>query len=884
MALRALPILLGILLTVTLFTASFPSAASQPTYSEDVSVTVIGSSTQLSITMRGENVSLTGLNNIESVADSISGYSLSYMDSSRWVPEFELFSNAGYDIIGFEAIPPSGIFLKVTSLSSDNASDFADSLGRLLKLRFTLFSIEGDHYTFYSHMDPGLVTQMWSAVPTDLGGAALLMDQLAFNSQEVPIFRFSGERVDGGFEHSVTISGLKSNAVSAQSSLKLSDILPTILTVNSSSAASSSSITVRVIGGFVTYSDTGLVTNFIDNRSSRVTVSAEPGNAFPDMSIDLAQSFPSVIATRTIDRAALNEGDIVTVGVRIKNAASLGSTAISNITVNDNWWMIHPEIEFVDGEYSRSLGHLAAGGEFTIAYRIKIVSSAKGEVLAPLSDIVYSYPIANSTVQETAKMNQLLLVLNDIKPAINVEASIESVDYPLLASIPVNLTIRNNGNGHATNLEVAGNSRQSLLSGDVWQISVNLPRGSLTDLQASGVWMVSWDQGNQRREISSNSISVYYGITGSEIPNFTVDRSIIPTLAEGTTRVSESVSINNTGSIPLDSVTLSGVLPDGFSYLSGNYTQQGDALSAYTSGVAGGEKAIYGYTASVSNLNENYIIPPTIVVIESAGLRLNRIAAMLVVPLGVQIVKDFEPLANFVEANVTINARIVNTGSEPIFGVAFNIGTDTFLNITEGQTILTKAVLNKNESLILMNQGTLISTGHFAASRAVAIFTIGGQTISSSSEEAEVDIYRPIYAELTIDQTNPVEGQEFTAVLTVRNPSAVTVRNVNIAVDLPSGLSVISGSIQLTGEELAPNATETKAAKLSADAPFDFSIGPPTVSFTYDGRSFKGASTPLTISVLDNATMRYGIPLGVTAILILLTVLIARRTVSSKAD
>ncbi len=873
-------------LLAPLFTSYLPLAVAQQSvqsrYSEDISVTFIGSSAYWAITMKGSNsTTITGLPDVEKSASGVSSYSLSYMESSRWSADFELFSNSGYNLLGFDTIPSSGIFLKVNADNADSAAKFADSVGRLFQVQFTSFSAAGNLYTFYAQMDPFLTQKLFTAVPVVEGGAARLVDINIFYSQGVPIFKFAGEKTGGSFTHTVVIAGLRQNAVPLTNEFKLSGLLSKVSSVNASLTAASSTVSIRAIGGFITYADKGAVTNFLENRSSRVINTVDATKPY-ETTVDLALGFPTVVATRTIDKASLNQGDVATVVVRVRNAAPTGSTPVGNITVNDDWWRRIPALQLVDGESSRNLGHLAAGSEFTLVYRLRLTSADKGEALAPATTIAYSYPVQGTRVNETVKLNPVQLVLNDIRSALSVEASVATASYPILSSIPVNLTIRNVGNGHAANLEVAGNTRQSLLLGETWRLTVNLSRTSITSLKTSGVWTVSYAEGGQQKQATSNTITVYYNLTGSALPSFEVTRNAENTVKGGATTVNDTVTITNTGTIPLEKISLKGALTSGFSLISGNYTRQGDTLSAETNNLAKDGEVNYGYTASVSNPDENYVIQPAQVVVEASGLRISRLTSAAVIPLGVKITKTVTPSISFAGGNVTVDAKLVNKGSVPIFDITFITSEDTFMNITSGQTTFTKEVLNKDEILGGTNRAILISDGQFNTTEAGTRFTIAGQTITQFSNTTTVTVYKPLSTELKFNPQSPIEREEFIATLVVKNPSAATVKGVNVNVNLPSGIKIISGSLQVSSEDIGPNATVTKTATLISDNPFSTTIPQPTISFTYGAETFKGASAPVTMLIRDNSTVRYGIPLAVAALITLATVIIARRAVAPK--
>lgn len=880
---RRTPVVLIItaILLMPLFTSSLPLAASAPNYTEDISVTLIGRSAYWAITMKGSNTTtITGLPEVEKNASGVSSYSMAYMESSRWSPDFELFSNAGYNILGFDTIPSTGIFLKVTADNEDSAAKFADSVGGILQVQFNKFSSAGNLYTFYSHMDPFLTQKLFTAVPVVEGGAARLVDINQFYAGGAPIFKFAGEKSGSSFIHTVVIAGLKQGAVPATNEIKISDLIPNVKTINASLTAASSTVSVHVIGGFITYADKGNVTNYVDNRSSKVLNTVAATKPF-EITVDLAQNFPNLLVTRTIDKTALNQGDIATVVVHVKDAAPTGSTAVANITINDNWWQSIPALQFVEGESSRNLGHLGIGTDYTLSYKLKLNSADKGVALAPASPVTYSYPIQGSTVSETVKMNPLQLFFNDVHPAISLEATVAPTSYPILSSIPVNLTIRNTGNGNAANLEVAGNTRPSLLSGETWKLTVKLPPTAISVLKTSSDWTVNFDDGTQRKQATSNGITVYYDLSGSALPNFAITSLATPTVKGASTTINETITVTNKGTNPLDKVSLTGTAPSGFTMQSGNYTQQGTALSAQSTNVANGSKVSYDYIASVPNPDENYVIQPSQVTIDASGLKITRLTDSEVIPLGVKITKTVTPAISFEGGNVTLDARMVNKGSVPIYDVVFAAGTDTFMNVTNEQATYTKGIMNKDDVLGGSNQALLVSTGEFNTSEAATRFNIAGHTTTKISNTTTVTVYSPISAQLTFNPEAPVEKQQFTATLTVENPSALPVKGVNVAVNIPAGFKVTSGSLQVNSEDIEANATITKSATIISDNPVDTTIPQPKVTFTYAGETFNGASAPADVVVRDNSTTRYAIPLAVAAILTLATVFIARKTATT---
>ena len=874
-------VLIIILLLSTIIVYPIPSAISQTDYTERISVTIIGNTAHWSINLNGGNITIPGLTEIENEIKGVSSYKLLTLDSSKWIPEYEFFSAAGYNILGIDTIPTSGIFLTVSSDNLQSAEKFADSLNEFLHLKFTIFSSTSNDYTFYSHMEFSQVQgKMWDAIPIWHGGAATLIDRGLFQFRDIPLFQFTAEQSSDGFIHSLSVGGFNRFAVIQQNFL-LDRVFSGVNETQVSQEASSTIIDVNIIGGLVSYSDKGEVTNFPENKSAKVIQTLEPEDNFPRMSIDIAQVLPSVIVTREIQKASLNEGDIATIGVRIRNIAPLGSTPISNISINEDWWKDMTEFEFEDGETNRTLGHLAPQGQFTLAYSLRVTSSEVKKIIIPSTMISYSYDVQDEVVIDEAYVNDLTLVLNDISPVINIFASAEKSNPSILGSIPVNLTIQNNGNELATNLEVGGQTKQSLLAQDVWNLSIDVPSTSLMDISSINIWQVTWESGNEQRNVSSNSITFRYNLTGNNIPQFNVIRDIVHSVYEGGNTINETLTIINQGNTTLDKILINEKLHQKFQFINGNFTLNGNNLNAEFGGIESGNQVAFNYTATISDIEENYVISPPEIVVESSGLRISRIASSEVLPFGVKILKDLETSANFIGANVSIDTQVINSGSIPIFNVVLNSGDETFANTIEGETTFSAEVLRKDDQLGSPHKILLTGSGQFEALQATTSFIIAGQSFSKFSESKNIHVFSPIFADMMVDSISQIEGEEFSITLTVTNPSEITVNNVLVEITFPPEIRIISGSLDLNDEVLDANAEIIKTAKLVVDNPATLSIDAPFVEFSYAKEILSGTSNPLIISIEDNIQTRYFFPILIAFFLILGTTYIARKVLLS---
>jgi hypothetical protein len=846
-------------------------------YSEEISVTLIGISAYWEITMRGGDISIPNLEESETDFGGISEYQLITMDPSRWSPDFELFSSSGYDIIDFDVVPEQEIFLLIDSDDIGSAWDLANDFSELFHLKFELYSSSNQMFTFYSHFDFDLLRdKFWETVPIEKNGYSRIVDETSFTLQEVPILKISGKKAGNELINTITLAGFKSNSISNQNQFKLTNIWTDIESISASPESTSSKITIKSIGGYVSFSNEGNIKNFPENVTATVVTFNEPEETIPSISVDLIQSFPSIIATRELDDVTFVAEDTVSINVRIRNVAPLGAISASNIAVNEDWWMDRDEFEFINGETNRTLGHLASGAEFTLAYNLKIITNDKIELVVPSSEVLYSFEVEGEVVNQISKTNQLHLILNDLYPSLDVAASIESATPPILTSTPVNLMIRNIGEKTATNLNIDGNFKPNLLSGDSWILSTNVSSNSLTDITKTKTWSISWEDRGEIKTAESNSITLNYNLTGDSLPQFNFERIVLPD-ETNLNFINETITIFNSGSTIMDRISLREMLPEGIIFGEGNLSNNGNFLSAAAENIQPGDKTTFRYSANILDKNQNYFIPPAEIIIESSGLTITRFVKSVILPLGVKIFKDFETNASFIGANTTVDGKLTNMGSIPIFDVDLQIGNDEFLKIIDGTISFDTDKLEENQSLGSKNDVMFQEAGNFDVIPATATFTMAGAIISKTSEINFVKVYPSIIVEISTDPDIAVENQDFSLIVTVENPSEVTVQDIRANIGLPSSIRVLEGSLILSIKDLKPDESISQEITLISNEPLSRVIDPPTSEFSFNGDTFRGESKSLIITIEDNLILRYGLPIVVSIIVAIVVAYISRK-------
>jgi len=176
-------------------------------------------------------------------------------------------------------------------------------------------------------------------------------------------------------------------------------------------------------------------------------------------------------------------------------------------------------------------------------------------------------------------------------------------------------------------------------------------------------------------------------------------------------------------------------------------------------------------------------------------------------------------------------------------------------------------------------------SGNESASAPSASFNFGGMAYSISGVEPRVLVYKPLTASINTAPTTPTEGQSFSIMIVINNPTGVSVSNLLFKLPVPSGLTlsevqnaqVSGGVLTISSPTLAAhsslNATGTAVASSGITVPFDKG----TLTFTYQGVTINGRLPATGIAVGENVTTRYLIPIAIIFIVLLAVAFYVRR-------
>jgi uncharacterized repeat protein (TIGR01451 family) len=154
-----------------------------------------------------------------------------------------------------------------------------------------------------------------------------------------------------------------------------------------------------------------------------------------------------------------------------------------------------------------------------------------------------------------------------------------------------------------------------------------------------------------------------------------------------------------------------------------------------------------------------------------------------------------------------------------------------------------------------------------------------------------VSVYRPLSGNITASPATPTEGKGFTLTLVITNPSAVNVTSVLFTLPVPSGItvsqvsggSVTGGELTVTAASLAAHGSLTVTATAVAGTGATYSLSASKLTFVYDGRTMKGVTPTHSITVNENTTTRYILPLVIAVVVLLGAAFYMRRMAAPSA-
>jgi hypothetical protein len=844
-----------------------------PGYSESLNLYVTSAQSMWMASLMGGNISL-GV----SVPSSVNSFNVSLTHYNSWNSQYEVFTRYGFGYLGSQEPMPNETLLSINTTSSSDAGSLASSLGQKFALNFVPFSNSSSNYEFVSPMNFSTVMHVyfWNLIPHSAGGFANMTSQSAFESQS---FVFYNLDYSGG-SYSISYGGIQS--LSSVSPFSLYSQLGISAPLNYSSVASSSSVAVHVLGGFVSKNATFPFTNYLQNFSAVLNAPSRSStnSTVPNLSAPLDFSFPTIVAYRQVSSLTPSSNETVTVTITVKDVSPTGAPS-ANVSFNDNWY---------GSGFTKTVG--SSSNNFTISsgetnsntsYALKVPSS--GKFILSATPVSYSFVLANQTVTATTYLNNETMYVGD-----TADAAVETIQNVNSASgqpVSTNVLLTNLGASTAFNVTVGG-QRIGNIAGRGGTANVTIPAApsSIRQANASISYTAIWTNANGKTNSSTtNTINTVYALGNPATPDTSISKSI--SVSSEKTYANVTLVLTNSGTNSLSNLTVFDPIPTGMSFahtignLSSGVTvaSRTDSVSLSLSNVSAGASITYKYNVTISNTNENYVVLPANVSVEWNGIPVVHFSQGAGLPLGVTSTKNISPSAGFQFTNSTEQLTVSNKGSLPIYDVNFANSTDTFLSVANS-SFKTIPILSPGSNLnTTLNVNMTGNPGTYNSSATSAAFIFAGINQTAPSNVFRVTIYQVVTATLSTSSPKIEEAHDITIKVTVDNPSNVTVTDVAYSVTLPPNLKYLAGNLTFTIPSLGANQSVSNTFTFSTNIPYSYTIPGGNLTFHYQTRTLKGATTPLTLNIVDDLTLRYAIPIFVGVLLVIGTLFYVRRLV-----
>ena len=858
--------------------------AADPSYSENLAVYLTSGQSFWRFDFNGGNISLNSL----TIPTSVSAYSITLTHYTTWKSQYELFTTYGFGLLGNNEPNPNGAFLEVNTTSQADAQTLANALSQRFALVFEPISQTTGSYVFFSPIDfaTELHVYFWKLVPSGYGGFASLLTEQQFESNGLAYYKLSF----ASSSYSISIGALTTlsgNQFTLYSLLGLS----TTNTYNYSKQASASTIEVHVLGGLITNASVPYV-NYYSNFSSIMSTSSHEGvnGTIPNLNATLNLSFPTLVAYRQISPSLTpGQNANVTATIFVKDISPSSAPPAINVKVNDSWVRSNARDLNVTNGQTSGIENLTSNAIMTVAYSFRVLV-ANGTINIPASPVTYQFSSGNKTINSQVLLEpEVLSIGAQNAPQIEATASATSGSIQAGQSFSVNVTITNKGSGTAFNLRSSGLSKSDLPSGSSWSFISNASSASLIQTNSNVSYSVAWsDSSGATHSTTTNTLNAIFSFSSPGTPGMGIRK--IVTLANSSNIANVFLQIYDGSPNAVSNLTVNDPLPTGVvfakSYNSSSLRGSGSgSVVGNVTLLAGNANLTLEYQVNITNPNENYVFMPATVSAEWRNITISHASSGFALPLGVVVTKTINPSQGFQGSNVTISIGLQNKGTLPVYLVSLNNTVDNFINQTKGGSNYTP-VLKPQGVLNASGQGNLTgSQGTFNSSSAVARFMFAGSNNSATSKPVQVTVYQLVEANFSSSALKYQENHDIEITVAIHNPSNVTVTNVQFAMSIPKGLNVVSnGNPNFTISTLAPGQTTTHSVTVITNQPSEYEINSTNANleFTYQGHVLKGTVSSLTLTLQDDITLRYGIPILVAIIIVIAALIYVRRLQSAK--
>jgi hypothetical protein len=889
-------LLLCLLCLATVLPISTPKSNAAAPYSERLTIFDLRGSYFWELNFTGGNIALPfGVTPPSGVT-----YTITEVHYTSWQPEYYIFGSKGFNFLFGLQAPPSGVTVTINSpLGQTAASSFITSLSSGFHLNFLQVSTSGTNFTYYSNLNvtSSLFPLFWKVTSSLPRGLINLTSQSSIASSPFSVVSFSGT----SSSNSIYLESLNS-AIPNPNSFSLTSLFSNEKTVNVSSSAtpSLSQLQLNVIGGAITNSTGGTTSSSaLSQLGSLTTTPLMPGKPLPDINATIVTNFASLVVTRDIATAtptSTSGPDQVT--IRVTNTGTATAFGVSNlpIMIKDDWWKLSSALSATNGNPTDfNLTSLAAGSSKTFTYFLS-TGAANTTVTAPASAVQYSFSVGKANITRTAYMDSFTVYTNTPnKPVIVPLVTTNSTSIGVGENGLVNLTVWNRGNIAVTGLSLAGQPQVTFPSGGLNSggdaiVNASVFSGSFTNPTQRMNFTIDWSAPSSG-SANSSSVNLDYTFGSPAIPSISITKSITQKVVGGITQANISLSITNTGSSKESGVKVNDSFPIGLVVGKFGNFSAGAAPQTVTmtiSSISASQTEGAWYVLNVTNAAENYILLPAKYSVASfypTTVYTGNSTAAASLPLGLRVSKSLSYTVGFVTQNATETLTAENFGSMPVYGVNVTALGDTFLSVKDTMKYSSFDTLGQNQNFSAKFIVGFASNGAFISTGGSASFQFGGTDNVATPAATPVLIWSLPSVKLTPSTNSPVETHSFTITMSITNPSNLTISNVKVVFHLPKYLQYVGGpTFNQTLSTFGGNETQKFTMTVKSNSPYEYNITSPAITFQYAGETLHGTSNSLFLSVGDDIPIRYGIPIGIAILMVLLAFVGIRRVLPKRGE
>jgi hypothetical protein len=162
----------------------------------------------------------------------------------------------------------------------------------------------------------------------------------------------------------------------------------------------------------------------------------------------------------------------------------------------------------------------------------------------------------------------------------------------------------------------------------------------------------------------------------------------------------------------------------------------------------------------------------------------------------------------------------------------------------------------------------------------------GGTSVNIAFSRGWMIVYKPLQAEISYKPTSPVENHDFTVTVIITNPSSVPLSSAVVTLPVPDGVSVLNGSSPISNHNLSisfssvpANSSQRVSLLMRASMGVTLDTSTSSLVYHYQNATLTGKVPALKITVTEDLTTRYVLPIVIAGFIAIAALVYMRRRI-----